>query len=194
MNLEKLLEFSKLLTVFQKVERVPYVPGTSKRENDAEHSFRLALTAWYLISSHKLNLDRNKALQLALAHDLVETYAGDTYIYSKDQAHLDSKKEREKEAAERLAKEFPEFTDMHSSIQDYESRQTPEARFVYALDKILPIVTNMEDGGVEWREDSITIQMLVENKTPKVALSPEIEPYFNELVALMRDREEELFG
>ena len=193
MNLRKLLSFSELITAFGKVERVPFFPGTERCETDIEHSYQLAMLAWYLVSSTKLDLNLSKILQLALAHDLVEVHAGDTYVYSTDTAHLESKKERETAAAKKLAEDFPELHDVHSAIAEYEQRESREARFVYALDKILPLIVNYEGNGIGWKKHGVTLQMLIDKKTTQVALSPEIEPYFNDLIALLRENEGKLF-
>ena len=193
MDLKRLLGFSELIVAFGKVERICYVPGTDRHENDIEHSYLLAMLGWYIISTEKLALDLGKVLQLALAHDLVEVHAGDTYVYSKDAAHLESKREREAAAAARLAEDFPEIPGIHEAMAEYEQRETPEARFVYTLDKILPIIVNYEGKGKGWKEHGVTPQMLIDNKAPKMAFSADIEPYFNALVALLREKESELF-
>lgn len=145
--LEKLLGFARMLNQLQAVERVIRVKDADRWENDMEHSYHLAMLAWYIIDSQKLSLDREKVFRYALAHDLVEVYAGDTYLFSPDQALLDSKLERERIAAKRLVKEFPEVPEMHEAILRYVMKDDPESRFVYALDKIEPIVKLYLDGG-----------------------------------------------
>lgn len=191
--LEKLLSFTKLLAELQAVERVIRVKNSDRWENDVEHSYSLAMLAWYVIDVGKFSLEREKVLRYALAHDLVEVYAGDTYLYTKDTALLASKPERERQAAERLQKEFPELPDMHAAIQAYTVKADAESRFVYALDKIEPILKIYLDNGRTWKEKGITLEMLFENKKDKVALSPEIQPYFDELIALLKERETTLF-
>ena len=192
--LEKILEFSRLLNKFRLEKRVVRVNGEDRQENDVEHSYQLAMLTWFLIDSGKLKLDRDLAVSYALVHDLVEVYAGDTYIYTKDLKHKESKDEREADAAKRIASEFPEFGELHKLIENYEHREDPESRFVYALDKIQPIINIYLDGGHNWRERSVTLPMLVENKKDKVKLSPEVEKIYNELFAMLKDREKELFG
>jgi putative hydrolase of HD superfamily len=91
-KLSELLNFSKILNAFQKVERVVRVPQSEKRENDVEHSYQLAMLAWYLADSNGLSLDKNLLLRYALVHDFVEVYAGDTPVYSKNQQDHDTKK------------------------------------------------------------------------------------------------------
>jgi len=191
--LDKLLQFTKLLNDMRLIERVVRVNGSERWENDTEHSFHLAMMAWYILDTHQYGLDREKVLRYALAHDLIEVYSGDTYIFSEDKAFLASKGEREERAAERLKKELPEMPDMHESIRAYMAHDDRESRFVYALDKIEPILKMYLDNGRTWREKQVTLEMIYEDKKNKVALSPEIQPYFDELMQLLRDCEAELF-
>ncbi|MBP9751768.1 MAG: HD domain-containing protein [Candidatus Moranbacteria bacterium] len=193
-GIEKLLEFVRMQNAFRLVERVTYANGTDRMENDTEHSYNLAMLAWYVADSEKLDLDRNLVVKYALIHDLAEVYAGDTYIYSEDQGHLDSKAAREHAALERLEMEFPGFTDFHELVDQYESRKDRESRFVYALDKIQPVLHAFLDDGRIWREKNVTIAMLHDHKKDKVALSPEVKPYFDELIALLKENENRLFG
>lgn len=192
--LQKLLGFAGILNELQKVERVIRVLDEDRWENDLEHSYDLAMLAWYIVDSRKLPLDRDKVFRYALAHDLVEVYAGDTYIYSKDKTLLDSKSEREQAAAERLTKEFPEVPELHTAILGYMEKKDPESRFVYALDKIQPVIQLYLDNGRTWKEKNVTLEMLYESKKDKVVFSPEIESYFNELMLLLKSKEKELFG
>lgn len=192
--LKKLLSFAKLLGELQAVERVIRVRGADRWENDVEHSYSLAMLAWYILDTEALPLDRDKVFRYALAHDLVEVYAGDTYLYSEDLALHASKPERERLAAERLAVEFPEVPELHAAIRGYVTKEDAESRFVYALDKIEPILKIYLDGGETWQKKGVTLEMLYESKKDKVALSPEIQPYFGELMALLRKEEKELFG
>lgn len=190
--LSRLQSFLRLITDFGKVERVIYFPGTDRQENDQEHSYSLAMAAWYLIEGNNLSLDLEKVLRYALVHDLVEVFAGDTYIYG-DPKHISTKAEREEEAAKQLVEAHPEFQGLHDSIVEYMKHEDPESKFVYALDKILPVLLIYSDGGRTWKEEGITLEMLVSHKAAKVAVSPEIQAYFNEIVELLAG-EKEIFG
>lgn len=192
--LQKLLGFAKILNELQKVERVIRVPGSERWENDVEHSYSLAMLAWYIIESQHLSLDKEKVFSYALAHDLVEIYAGDTYLYSEDKEFLASKPERERLAAERLAGEFPDVPEIHAAIAGYVTKEDPESRFVYALDKIEPVIKIYLDGGRTWKEKKVTLKMAYESKKDKVALSPEIQPYFDEFMEILRKEENKLFS
>jgi putative hydrolases of HD superfamily len=187
MDIGRLAAFSRLITDLAKVERRVPIPGTARLENDVEHSYHLTFIAWYLIASEKLNLDVPLVLKYALAHDLVEVHAGDTYIYSDDSEHLASKHEREAAAARKLAEDFPEFGELHALIREYEERKTPEARFVYALDKVVPLLIIRDGNGQAWRDNKVTLEMLIDHKAEKVAVSPEVAPYFDELIVIIRE-------
>lgn len=190
--LSKLQDFVKLITDFGKVERVIYFPGTDRWENDQEHSYSLAMIAWYLAESNKLSLNVEKILKYALVHDLVEVFAGDTYIYG-DPEHLSSKEEREAEAAKRLIEAHPEFQELHATIAEYMRHEDAESKFVYALDKILPVLLIHSDGGRTWKEEKVTLEMLVSHKASKVSVSPEIQRYFEELIEMLSG-ESQMFG
>lgn len=194
MKLDTLLKFTEMLNAFRRVERVMYINGTDRMENDSEHSYHLAMLAWYIVSSEKLSLDIDLILRYALVHDLVEVYAGDTYAFSDDNDHLDSKIGREHEALVRLKKEFPLGNDIFSLVDRYEKRDDRESRFVYVLDKLQAVVQIYLDKGRILKEKNITFQMFLKYKKDKAGLSPEIKPYFDELVVLMKEKEKELFN
>ncbi|KND50823.1 MAG: putative hydrolase [Parcubacteria bacterium C7867-007] len=194
MKLDRVLAFTEMLQEFQKIDRVMHVPGFPDRlENDVEHSYTLAMLAWYLVSSEKLPLDADLVLKYGMIHDLVEVYAGDTYIYGNEE-HLASKHEREAAAILRLQEVFPEFTDLHKLIEQYERREDAESKFIYALDKLQPIIHAYIGGGVTWKKMNIVLAMVIENKTPKIAVDPYVTECYEELLDILREREEEFFG
>jgi putative hydrolase of HD superfamily len=195
-SLGELLSFTALLNKFSSIERVILIKNRRTRENDSEHSFQLAITAWYLINKDKLKLDTELAIKYALVHDLVEAYAGDTPFFERSSTkHIHSTKEqREKKAAERLKKEFPRFPELHSLITSYEKRKDPESNFVYALDKILPMMNIYLDGGRIWKQYEVTFDELVLAKTKKVVGSKEIKEYFEKFVSLLQKNSKKVFN
>ncbi len=96
MNIHSILDFTKLLNKFRAVKRIVFTVGEGEPENDAEHSYQLAMLSWYIISAENLKLDKNLVIKYALVHDLVEVYAGDTYFYRSDKEEKDKKIERRK--------------------------------------------------------------------------------------------------
>ncbi len=190
-ELTQLLEFTKFTHLLHKVERVARIAGEERYANTVEHSYQLALVAWYLVATHKLNMNLEKVLLYALAHDCVEAYAGDTYAYSTESKAI--KVERERVALEKISRDFPEFPQLITSIRAYETREDPESKFVYALDKLIdPINIFLEDGKL-WRENEVTLSMHESYKTPKVALDPTVSSLHTQLLEKLREREAELF-
>lgn len=185
------LKFIQLTHRFQQTKRSLDATGEERRENDAEHCYQLALLSWYIISHHKLDLNIEKVFQYALAHDLVEAYAGDTDAFDEKMVALKYKKEEE--ALVQLRSDFPDFTDLHEAIHNYELREDPESRFVYALDKILPMANTYFDHGKYWKAKGVTFERLMENKVPKVAKDKTIEELFNKLVEKLEEDKINLF-
>ena len=105
-----------------------------------------------------------------------------------------SKEKREKEAAEKLQKDFSEFEDMHTLIEKYEKREDKESRFIYALDKIQPMINIYTDNGRSWKVNKVRLQMLIDHKKDKVIVSPEVKKYFEDLIELLKKEEKDLFN
>lgn len=189
-DINRLIELQKLLLAFSQVDRMVHRKHADKfiKENDTEHSYNLGMTAWYL-SRWFPDLNGDLIIQYALAHDLVEVYAGDTYIYGTSD-ELDSKSKREAEALKRLEQEWPDFEGMIKMIHAYEAKADAESRFVYALDKLMPIMLIYINDGYTWDKENITADMLHKAKIDKVKLSPEILPYFEQLHSLLLSKPE----
>ncbi len=169
-KIESLLEFTKFCNKFQQTQRQIRVVGEARKENDAEHSFQVALTCWYLISEYKLDLDITKVLKYALAHDLPEAITGDYYF------ELDSQKQKEKEDAEKVAIDklgnmFPNFAELANLLEDYNNKIDKEARFVNATEKLIPVINIFLDKGKTWKEENMTWDILIPNKDKKISIS-----------------------
>jgi putative hydrolase of HD superfamily len=184
-DISRTIAFTRLIHAFQEVERVAHAPDKVRHENDVEHSYILAMLAWYLVDSLKLPLDKNKVLQYALAHDFVEVYAGDTNAFSKIQSELDSKHQREEDARIRIKEEFPEFEDLHNTIVRYESKADDESIFVNKLDKLLPVITNYIQDGVTWKEMDLPFDVAFENKRRKIGDHQPLRPFLEEIIILI---------
>lgn len=150
---------------FADIERVPRYG--ERRENDAEHSFMLALVAPEVAAATRPELDRGLISQFATVHDLVELETGDVATFCLTEEELSFKERREQQALESLLSKLPPHT--ASILGRYEAQQEPEARFVRLLEKGLPLIVNSsgsgervmrEDFGIE---DSQTLASTEEN-------------------------------
>ncbi len=94
---------------------------------------------WSLAPYFKKEIDINKAIKLALSHDLVEAYAGDIFLFS-DSHLMTEKKKEEQQALLRIKTEFKDFPEMLESIDEFEERSSLEARFVLFCDRVTPLV------------------------------------------------------
>ena len=180
------MDFQRFLVAFSHVERVTHRKHRDDSwvyENDTEHSYNLAMTAWFL-AEYFPELDKSLVIKYALVHDLVEVHAGDTYVYA-DPEEIASKADRETKALKQLENDWPDFADLTRTIHEYEQKASPEANFIYALDKIMPIMMIYIHDGYTWSQEDINLGRLDEAKRSKVSLSPEILPYYEKLYEIL---------
>jgi len=146
---QAIIDLGKLALAFGRVNRITCHPDGVTPESDTDHTVMLGLVACAFAERFAPSLDRGRIAEFALVHDFVEVYAGDTptaRILS-DADHT-NKEKREAEALLRLRSEFDtELPWLAKTIDAYESRDTPEARFVKVMDKALPKITNALNKG-----------------------------------------------
>lgn len=154
-RLHEQIEFLCAIDELKRVERQTTLLDGSRRENSAEHSWHLALYAMVL-AEYGGDLDVGRVLRMVLVHDIVEIDAGDTYIY--DEQGQATKEERERQAADRLFALLPDDQAgvLRAAWDEFEERETPEARFAYAIDRLQPLLHNHRTGGAAWRRHGIT--------------------------------------
>lgn len=168
-----IIEIDKL----KKILRRSYVTGDPRLENDAEHSWHLAMMV-VLLREHACatDIDVSRAVKMALVHDLVEIHAGDAFLYDPNGAA--AKAEQEKAAAEKLYSLLPrdQATELVALWEEFEAHETPEAKYVRALDRLQPLLLNREARGRTWQEHNITAEMalalnppIIESGAPGVA-------------------------
>lgn len=186
-SMDRLADVQKFIADFAKVTRAVPLATTNTAENDVEHSYGLAMTAWFLHSHIAPELDLAKILQYALAHDVVEIHAGDTYVF--DAAAVATKDIRERDALEQLRTEWPDFTEMTDATAAYADKRNEEARFVYAIDKLLPIIMiELDDAKTIWQHKQVTLAM--ERAHKKTILQSDIvAPYYEKLLSWLDERD-----
>jgi 5'-deoxynucleotidase YfbR-like HD superfamily hydrolase len=105
-------------------------------ENDAEHSYQLAMVCWSANHQYDLGLQDEKLLKYALVHDLVELYSGDTDAFG-DEERLAQKTENEERSFQRLRQNYAPFNELLAAIETYREKQEPEAKLVNIFDKLI---------------------------------------------------------
>lgn len=155
-RMEKQLSFALELDKAKNIFRQTHLSGHGRRENDAEHSWHMALMAYLLREYANEPVDIARVMLLCLLHDVVEIDAGDTYAY--DEAGLQTQKAREDAAKARIfsllpAEQAAEFTAL---FDEFEANETAEARFAHAMDNLQPLLLNHSNGGSDWREHGVT--------------------------------------
>jgi putative hydrolase of HD superfamily len=190
-SIDNLLDFVSFTHEIRNVKRSMWVLNEKQFENDSEHGYQLAVTALYIIEENKLQLDTYKAMALATVHDILEVHAGDTPVFG-DTKDIETQKEREAKAVVELKRQWPKLKLLHELIDEYESRTTHESKFVYALDKLLPILNNYLDNGRNWKHWGVTLQDIVSVKTGKVDVDSTIKQYYEEILKLI-DKKPDLF-
>lgn len=166
-RLMKQIEFIVEIDRLKQIYRQNYLADASRKENDAEHSWHLAVMA-FLLSEHSIekNADVLRIMKMVLVHDLVEIDAGDTYCY--DEKANEDKCEREIKAADRLFNILPEdqAKEFRALWDEFEERKTAEARFAAALDRVQPVLLNYTSRGKSWQEHGITTDKALKRNRP----------------------------
>jgi putative hydrolase of HD superfamily len=171
-DLARTLSFFMELDRLKGVERRNWLADGSRRENTAEHSWHLGMAALVFASFAVEHIDVPRAVAMALTHDIVEIDAGDTFAYDQGAAN-DDKEAREQAAADRLFGLLPppHGAALRALWDEYERGDTPEARYVMAIDRMAPMLLNMAEGGSTWREHGITHERVVERNGKHIDLA-----------------------
>jgi putative hydrolases of HD superfamily len=151
-QIEFILEIDRLKEVY----RQSYILHADRHENSAEHSWHLAIAASLLSQYANQPVDTSRVIRMALVHDLVEIDAGDTFIY--DTAGNLEKAAKEEKAADRIFGLLPsdQRDEWRELWNEFEQRQTVEAKFACGLDRLLPVLHNYFTNGRSWKEHQIT--------------------------------------
>lgn len=154
----------------------------SRRENDAEHSWHIATMAMVLEDYVDFDVDINRVVRMLLIHDLVEIDAGDTFCY--DKKGNEDKLERELRAADRvfgiLGREKGE--DFRALWEEFEKRETNDARFAASMDRLQPILSNYYSGGGTWLKYGIKRSDVYRRIAPIETISQALWDYVTDMV------------
>src|SRR6516162_11256690 len=152
------LEADRLKTVLRQTT----ITDGSRQENTAEHSWHLALMALTLAEHAPPGTDLGRVTAMVVLHDLVEIDAGDLFLYS-DAAAQARQEQAERAAADRLFAILPgaQAARLRGLWDEFEERRTPEARFARALDRLQPMLLNMQTGGGTWVAHDVPLDQVL---------------------------------
>lgn len=156
-QIDFIVEIDKLKNVFRQTTLI----DESRRENDAEHSWHLAMMAIVLSEyANREDIDILRVMKMVTIHDLVEIYAGDTFAY--DSVDYCDKYEKEESAAIKIFALLPEDQgeELYNLWQEFEELKTDEAKFAAALDRIQPLLHNYYTNGGTWVKHGVTLEQV----------------------------------
>lgn len=174
-----LTEIDKLKQIF----RNTILMDDSRRENDAEHTWHMAVCAMLFIEyANVKDLDMLKVLKMIMIHDVVEIDAGDTFAY--DAIGQMDKAEREQKAANRIFGLLPddqreEFMELWNEFEEYE---TPESKYAILVDTFMPIYHNYKTKGLQWQRLKVTSDKVLTRNSHIQHGSEEIWEYIQSIV------------
>lgn len=154
-RLEKQIQFIVEVDKVKNIFRQTYLVDGERKENDAEHSWHLALSAILLKEYVSEEIDLFKVITMVLIHDIVEIDAGDTYAY--DSVGAKDKREREEKAADRIFNILPTEQGQYfrELWEEFESYETEDAKYAHLLDNFQPMLLNDASKGKSWSEHQV---------------------------------------
>jgi len=163
-DLIKQIEFIKEIDKLKYIQRRTRLFNSDRNENDAEHSWHLAMMAIILSQHSNTPIDVLKVLKMVLIHDIVEIDAGDTFIYDTAKNHVNTADERL--AAERIFGLLPkeQADDLIAIWEEFEAGETDEAKFAKSMDRLEPLLQNVSNNGGTWKEYDVDYKKVYEKK------------------------------
>lgn len=186
MKNEKLMKQIQFITEIDKLKQIfrqNVVIDTTRNENDAEHSWHLAIMAILLSEySEEKNIDVLKVVKMVIIHDLVEIDAGDTFCY--DEKGYEDKEEREQQAANRLFNVLPsdQAKEIFDLWREFEALSTPEARFAACMDRLQPLILNYNTNGHTWKKPGVTSEKVLKRNRLLEENAPGLWEYAKEII------------
>ncbi|RIJ47702.1 HD domain-containing protein [Maribellus luteus] len=163
-DLQKQIEFIKEIDKIKYIRRRTKLFNSDRNENDAEHSWHLALMAMVLSEYADEKIDLCKVIKMVLIHDIVEIDAGDTFIYDENKNHENTAEELK--SAKRIfgilpEKQAAEFIELWTEFEDGISN---EAKFARSMDRLEPLLQNTSNNGGTWKEFGVKYETVYEKK------------------------------
>ena len=178
-KINKLLRFAAETDKMTAILRRTMLVDGSRRENDAEHSWHIALMCMLFKDFAPQGTDVSRAVQMCIVHDLIEIYAGDTFAY--DISGNQDKAEREAKAADKLFSQLPEnlAKDFRTLWEEFDAMETPDAKYAAAMDRLQPFLHNTLTEGHTWKEGKPSLDMVEKRVGVAKEIIPEISDWYN---------------
>ena len=179
-RLDQQLRFTAEIDKMTSILRRTMLINGSRRENDAEHSWHIAVMALIFEEYATQPVDVSRAIKMCVVHDLIEIYAGDTFAY--DAAGNADKAEREAAAADKLFAQLPkeQGTEIRSLWEEFDAMQTADAKYAACMDRLQPFLHNTLTGGHTWVESG-TNRASVEKRMAVIKdFMPEVYKWVNQ--------------
>lgn len=179
------LEIDKLKSVLRKVKPL----GENRYENTAEHSWQIAVFALSLARTLELSVDAERAVPMLLVHDIGEIDAGDKFVSAQD--GWEERKAAELRAVERIFSLAPETIAKHllDLWKEFDAGETKDARFARAIDRCMPVLLNLSNGGGSWLENGIAYERVCARVGPEIeAGCPELWNYMKRQLETARQK------
>lgn len=181
-NLKNILFFLKEIDKMKSIFRQNILIDKTRQENDAEHSWHLAMFSIMLLDYIDYKVDLLKVLKMVLIHDLVEIYAGDTFCYDEE---LNKTKEiREKNAMDKIYSILSnkQGEEIKSLWLEFEEMKSYEALYANALDRFQPIFLNHNTNGHSWRLNNVNKINILKRVEPIKIGIPRLYNYILEII------------
>lgn len=177
-QLHFIVEIDKLKTILRKT----CLFNSIRHENDAEHSWHLAMMAIVLAEHANEEVDISKVVKMLLIHDVVEIDAGDTFLFDTTKSHDNT--EEELKAAKRIFGILPkeQAAVLIDLWLEFENAATPEAKFAKAIDRLAPMMQNASNGGGTWKEFEVPKETVIDKKKRIAEGSETLWQYAQELM------------
>ena len=159
-RIERQLAFALEIDKVKNIFRQTHLSGNGRNENDAEHSWHMAIMAYLFREYANEEVDIAKVMMMCLIHDIVEIDAGDTYAYDEDA--LKTQKNREDAAKQRIFSILPDeqAKELIALFDEFESYETAESRFAHAMDNMQPLILNNSNNGSDWKGHNVTSEQV----------------------------------
>lgn len=159
-RLQKQMDFIIEIDKVKSIIRKSRIFHNKRYENDAEHGWHISLMALVLAEYANEKIDICKVIKMALIHDLVEIDAGDTLLYAANR--IDAVND-ERKCAQRIFGLLPEdqCNEFLALWEEFEAKETPEAKFAGAMDRLEPLMQNYHDDGHAWKKHNIPAEKVL---------------------------------